>query len=128
MAPAVPGQLEQAVSTCEKRATSGGFRTILHFNNPLAPCVASGDGTRDLTMRNELVRLIDNVPAGSYIRGTWFSLRDGETAIPAALVRAQNRGAVVQVSVDARPGPSAAPPTRVRPPPRPTCCGWAPTT
>jgi hypothetical protein len=48
---------------------SGGFRTVLHFNNPLAPCVPGSDGTRDLTIRNELVRLIDNVPKGSVIRG-----------------------------------------------------------
>ncbi|HYO58912.1 phospholipase D-like domain-containing protein [Archangium sp.] len=103
-----PGQVSQAVSTCEKRTMSGGFRTILHFNNPLAPCVVGSDSTRDLTIRNELVRLIDNVPAGSVIRGTWYSLSDTETAIPAALVRAQSRGAVVQVSVDGGAGVPAA--------------------
>jgi len=103
-----PGQVTQAASTCEKRALSGGVRTILHFNNPLAPCVAAGDGTRDLTLRDELVRLIDNVPEGSYIRGTWYALADNESAIPAALVRAQKRGAVVQVSIDGGAGVPAA--------------------
>jgi hypothetical protein len=87
---------------------SGGFRTVLHFNNPLAPCVPGSDGTRDLTSRNELVRLIDNVPKGSVLRGTWYALADNESAIPAALVRAQARGAIVQVSIDGGQGVPAA--------------------
>jgi hypothetical protein len=103
-----PGKNIQALSTCEVRTTSGEVRTILHFNNPLAPCVSGSDGTRDLTIRNELVRLIDNVPKDSVIRGTWYALADGESAIPAALVRAQARGAVVQVSIDGGEGVPAA--------------------
>ncbi|ADO69270.1 uncharacterized protein STAUR_1466 [Stigmatella aurantiaca DW4/3-1] len=98
------GRASQSLSPCEARTTSGGFRTILHFNNPLAPWFPSGDGTRDLTIRNELVRLIDNVPKGSVIRGT-YALADNELAIPAALVRAQNRG---QVSIDGGEGVPAA--------------------
>ncbi len=101
-------QAPLAASTCEERTTSGGVRTILHFNNPLAPCVKGSDSTRDLTMRNELVRLIKSVPAGSVIRGTWYSLSDDETAIPAALVDAQKKGVRVQVSVDGERGVPAA--------------------
>ncbi len=105
----------QGLSTCEVKTTSGGYRTVLHFNNPLSPCTPGSDSTRDLTIRNELVRLIDGVPAGSAVRGNWYSVADTETAVVAALVRAQQRGATVQVSFDQESGlPAAGSPARAQ--------------
>lgn len=76
------------------RATIGGHPVWAHFANPLAH-----DG-RDKTILNEVVRLIDNAPAGSTIRGTIYSL--SVQPVAKALVAAEERGVTVLVAFDGK--------------------------
>jgi phosphatidylserine/phosphatidylglycerophosphate/cardiolipin synthase-like enzyme len=86
---------------CVASAALGGFTTYAHFTNPYAPCVpTSANAQQDQNIENELKRLIQSVPAGSYIRGNIYSAT--ETTIANALVAAENRGVHVQISADAQ--------------------------
>ena len=55
---------------------------------------------RDDTIHDEVVRLIDNAPAGSTIRGTIYSL--SVQPVAKALVAAQGRGVTVLVLIDGK--------------------------
>ncbi len=76
------------------RATIAGYPVWAHFTNPVAH-----DG-RDDTIHNEVVRLIDNAPASSIIRGTIYSL--SVQPVAKALVAAQDRGVTVLVLIDGK--------------------------
>ena len=76
------------------RATIGGHPVWAHFANPQAR-----DG-RDETILKEVVRLIDNAPSGSTIRGTIYSL--SVQPVAKALVAAEDRGVTVLVLSDGK--------------------------
>jgi phosphatidylserine/phosphatidylglycerophosphate/cardiolipin synthase-like enzyme len=76
------------------RATIEGYPVWAHFTNPVA------HGGRDDTIHDEVVRLIDNAPAGSTIRGTIYSL--SVQPVAKALVAAQDRGVTVLVLIDGK--------------------------
>ncbi|MFT4167361.1 MAG: phospholipase D-like domain-containing protein [Microlunatus sp.] len=90
-------QAEAAPATTKAptvRATIAGHPVWAHFANP-----QSNDG-RDKTILNEVVRLIDNAPAGSTIRGTIYSL--SVQPVAKALVEAEQRGVTVLVLSDGK--------------------------
>ena len=68
------------------------FPAYTRFNVP------SEDATRDRTIEDELVRLVDGVPSGSYIRGLMYSW--SSPVVAEALARAAARGAVVRIVLD----------------------------
>jgi phosphatidylserine/phosphatidylglycerophosphate/cardiolipin synthase-like enzyme len=82
-------------------ATIGGYPVWAHFTDPLAH-----DG-RDDTIHDEVVRLIDNAPAGATIRGTIYSLTVQPVA--RALVAAQDRGVNVVILLDGKNAASTGP-------------------
>ena len=90
--------LAEAAPTSAKtpavRASIAGRPVWAHFANPQA-----NDG-RDETILDEVVRLIDNAPAGSTIRGTIYSL--SVQPVAKALVAAEKRGVTVLVLSDGK--------------------------
>ncbi|MDW5329136.1 phospholipase D-like domain-containing protein [Plantactinospora sp. KLBMP9567] len=68
------------------------FPAYTRFNVP------AEDGTRDRTIEDELVRLADGVPAGSYIRGIMYSW--SSPVVAEALKRAAARGVIVRIVLD----------------------------
>ncbi|WP_156821093.1 phospholipase D-like domain-containing protein [Microlunatus phosphovorus] len=76
------------------RTTIAGHPVWAHFANPQA-----NDG-RDKTILDEVVRLIDNAPAGSTIRGTIYSL--SVQPVAKALVAAERRGVTVLALSDGK--------------------------
>lgn len=91
---ASPTPAEAAPAAPPVRSTIGGFPVWAHFTNPPA------HGGRDKTIHDEVVRLIDNAPAGSTIRGTIYSL--SVQPVAKALVAAQGRGVTVLVLIDGK--------------------------
>lgn len=83
-----------SAATPAVRATIAGRPVWAHFANP-----QSHDG-RDETILDEVVRLIDNAPAGSTIRGTIYSL--SVQPVAKALVAAERRGVTVLVLSDGK--------------------------
>lgn len=83
---------------CTARATLAGFPTWFFFVRPDRPC--SGDpGTGvDHHAINELMRLIDSVPAGGRIDGHIFNITID--SVGKALFDAQTRGVDVRISTD----------------------------
>ena len=84
----------EAAPAAAVRATVAGQQVWAHFTNPSAH-----DG-RDDTIHDEVVRLIDNAPAGSTIRGTIYSL--SVQPVAKALVAAEGRGVTVLVLIDGK--------------------------
>ncbi|HEU5484175.1 MAG TPA: phospholipase D-like domain-containing protein [Microlunatus sp.] len=76
------------------RATVAGRQVWAHFTNP-----AAHDG-RDDTIHDEVVRLIENAPAGSTVRATIYSL--SVQPVAKALVAAEKRGVTVLVLIDGK--------------------------
>lgn len=97
-ASAPPAEAETTDKATGVRATIAGYPVWAHFTNPLAQ-----EG-RDDTIHDEVVRLIDNAPAGSTIRGTIYSL--SVQPVAKALVAAQDRGVTVLVLIDGKNLPS----------------------
>jgi hypothetical protein len=91
---------------CTARGTLGGHVVWLHFTRPPQPCTPDADGTpnSDAHILNELIRLVDSVPAGGRIDGHIFNLT--VNAVAAALLRAQDRGVRVEISTDRQVGRS----------------------
>jgi hypothetical protein len=84
--------LEPPTAAPTSLAAANPFPAYTRFNIP------AEDGTRDRAIEDELVRLADGVPAGSYIRGVMFSW--SSPVVAEALARAAARGAVVRVVLD----------------------------
>jgi phosphatidylserine/phosphatidylglycerophosphate/cardiolipin synthase-like enzyme len=76
------------------RATLASRQVWAHFTNPVA------HGGRDRTIHDEVVRLIENAPAGSTIRGTIYSL--SVQPVAKALVAAEQRGVTVLILIDGK--------------------------
>lgn len=74
------------------QASTAGQSVWAHFTNPRAH-----EG-RDVTIHDEVLRLVEGAPAGSTIRGTIYSLTVQPVA--KALVAAERRGVNVQILMD----------------------------
>jgi phosphatidylserine/phosphatidylglycerophosphate/cardiolipin synthase-like enzyme len=93
---------------CTARGTLAGHPIWLHFTRPPQPCTPTSAGTPgvDTHVLNELVRLIDSVPAGGRIDGNIFNITIERVA--ASLLRAQDRGVTVAISTDRQVGRSTS--------------------
>ncbi len=86
----------ELVPGCTAKGTLGGAPMWFHFTRPDKPC--AGKVGLDSHILDELVRLIDSVPAGGRIDGHIFSITvDG---VAKALLDAQTRGVDVWISTD----------------------------
>ncbi len=85
---------DAAASAPAVRTTLAGYPVWAHFTDPVA------HGGRDDTIHDEVVRLIDNAPRGSTIRGTIYSL--SVQPVAKALVAAQDRGVTVLILIDGK--------------------------
>lgn len=85
------GALQSGISSAS--GTIGGKLAWVHFNHPPA-------GGTDVTITNEIKRLIDHTPAGGTIRAAIHSISN--QAVADSLLAAQNRGVTVYVVMDAK--------------------------
>jgi hypothetical protein len=86
-----------SVTGCQVKATLNGVLTWHHFNRPFNPCELGNGSTDDRHITNEVIRLINDTPAGSTIRGNFASLKDPDTM--AALQAAYTRGVTLYLTL-----------------------------
>jgi hypothetical protein len=88
----------QLVPGCTATAQVAGYPTWFFFTRPDKPCTGTPGSGVDHHAINELIRLIESVPAGGRIDGHIFSIT--VDAVGNALLAAQTRGVDVRISTD----------------------------
>ena len=87
-----PAQAEEPAPSGRAVVAPAAFDAYTRFNIP------GDDGTRDRTIEDEIVSLVNGAPSGSYIRGAMFSWTSPVVAV--ALARAAERKVIVRLAVD----------------------------
>lgn len=94
----------QLVPGCTATANLAGYPVWFHYSRPDKPCDGMVGTGLDRHVINELIRLIDSVPAGGRIDGHIFNIT--VDSVGKALLDAQTRGVDVLISTDGQVGRS----------------------
>ena len=94
----------QLVAGCTATAMLAGYPMWFHYTRPDKPCDGMVGTGMDRHILNELIRLIDSVPAGGRIDGHIFNIT--VDSVGKALLDAQTRGVTVLISTDGQVGRS----------------------